>query len=115
MSTLIKLTKKRGENRYWWVKMKNITKFQDIFGDSVRVKILEFYLEADKVSFPVEAAIEDKEIGKSQAYEIIKDFLDKKLLIKDIVYNRKQFYKLNPRNSIIKSIRSAFKRILISS
>jgi len=93
----------------------NLSVFGELFGDSVRVKILEFFLEADKVAFPIDAVVEDKEIGKSQAYELVEELVKKKYLTRDKIHRRKQYYKLNARNSVIKDLKVLFRKLLLSS
>jgi hypothetical protein len=93
--------------------MKNITKFQKLFGDSVRVKIIEFYLEAGEVSFPIEAVVEEKNTGKSQTYEIVRELVKDEFLTKEKKEN-KQFYKLNNKNKVVKALDKTFHKILFS-
>lgn len=90
------------------------TKFQNLFGDSVQVRVVEFFLEADKVAFPVEAVVEDKDVGKSQAYEIIENLLQKKYLILEKVSLKKRYYRLNLKNPVVRNIRNSFKKMLVS-
>ena len=91
-----------------------LTLFQEVFGDSVRIRVLEFFL-VSAVAYPVEALIEDKEIGKSQAYEIVKDLLDKEYIVMDHIYKKRRYYKLNLENETMNKLRALFKEVLLSS
>ncbi len=89
------------------------TKFQELFGDSNRVKIMEFYLESGDIAFPIEAVVEEKNIGKSQTYEIINSMIKNNILIEDKIYNKKRFYKLNKKNETILELIKLFNKIII--
>lgn len=89
------------------------TKFQELFGDSNRIKIIEFYLESGDIAFPIEAVVEEKNIGKSQTYEIINSMIKNNILIEDKIYNKKRFYKLNKKNETILELIKLFNKIII--
>ncbi|MBI5797362.1 hypothetical protein HZA98_00475 [Candidatus Woesearchaeota archaeon] len=92
--------------------MQEITKFQKVFGDSIRIKILEFYLESGDVGFPIDAVVEDKDIGKSQAYEVINNMKKENILLEERRNNQKRFYKLNNKNKVILELKKLFKNII---
>ena len=93
--------------------MKNkSTQFQTIFGDANRIKVLEFYLESGNVAFPVEAIVEEKEIGKSQTYQIVKDLVRKHILLEDKIYDKKRFYKLDISNKLVIELKKLFNQII---
>ena len=91
---------------------KRNTKFESVFGDSIQVKTLDFFLEAGKVSFPVDALVEEKEIGKSQAYETINKLIRENILVEEKVYKKKKYYKLNLKNLKTKEIQRMFHKII---
>ena len=84
------------------------TKFQNIFGDSNRIKVLEFYLESGEIAFPIEAVVEEKNIGKSQTYEIVKDMKKKGILIEKGIYDKKKFYQLNTKEKSVYLLKKLF-------
>ena len=96
------------------------SKFQKIFGNTVRIKILEFFLIADELSFPISVLVENMNAKKTQIYREMK-YLVKIGIIMDMgkqkisgSKNNATYYKLNRKSRVVKSIMSLYKTILKS-
>jgi len=94
------------------------TKFEKIFGNSARIRVIEFFLITQKISFPIESIIEETKIKKTQVYKIVNELITQQILRKDkkerpsFSSKRLQYYRLNLNNPVNKQLIKTFSIML---
>lgn len=91
---------------------KRISLMENLFGDTVQVKILEAFLEGGKVDVTVRSVVEEAGVSKSRAYEVIRNLKGKKIIISSRRIKNKQLYILNYRNKVVKDLSNLFKSLI---
>jgi hypothetical protein len=87
--------------------------FCEIYGVSIRNRILEFILVKNDSDFAVSDIPEFLGISKPKAYEVIYDFEEKGYIIKTRLIGKTQLYKLNTENPVSKIFIRNFKECLM--
>lgn len=86
--------------------------FCEQYGNSMRNRALEHFLEnmGDRIS--VGQMAEELEISKPKAYQIVKDLIKEKLVVKSKKFRGAQLYDLNKSNPRVKLLEKNFGEVL---
>lgn len=82
--------------------MGEIGAYCEIYGDTIRNRVMEYLLENQDLDIAVGDLAKDTEISRPKAYEIIEDFEEKDYIQKSRVVGRTQLFLLNKKNKRIK-------------
>ncbi len=94
------------------VKMNQKGMFCEVYGHSIRNRILEYALENKGLDFAVGDMAKECSISKPKAYEIIKKFESKGYIKKSRIVGRTQLYMLNEESKRVKLFLRDFKECL---
>lgn len=93
--------------------MKYKTKFCDVIGYSPESKILELLLEGRGYEYTMTDIVNGVAINKKRGYEILHDYIKKKILIKTKKVKHFQFYQLNKTNPRVKMLLRFFDEVIL--
>ena len=86
--------------------------FCEVFGISIRNRILEEILTSESLDWAVGDIAKDLEISRPKAYQIIEEFKKKGYIKKSRMIGKTQLYLINKENKHIKVLLKAFKECL---
>lgn len=86
--------------------------FCEIYGASIRNRMLEFMLVLRRLDFAVIDLADEVGISKPKAYEEVKKFEKQRLIIKSRVIGGTQLYKLDLKHRRVKLLLKTFKDCL---
>ena len=89
-----------------------IGKFCELYGDSIRNRVLEYMLENQSLDFAVGDLAEEVGISRPKAYKEVKELVKKDYVIKTRIVAGTQLYALNKENKDIKQLLKTFKECL---
>jgi hypothetical protein len=84
------------------------TLFQEIFGSKQKIKVIEFFLDADIIDFGATDVAEKIKVCNQTTYVIIKSFVKLNILQETRVLKGKQFYALNKISKTTKILKKVF-------
>lgn len=86
--------------------------FCNIFGDTLRNKVLEFFLEGHELDYAVSTVAEELDLNRATAYNIIEDLLKEEIIEESRRIGNTQLYKLNKEKPKVKALMKAFNAAL---
>ena len=86
--------------------------FCDMYGESIRNRVLEYLLENRELDIAVGDMAKEIGISRPKAYEVIKEFEKKKFIIKSRIVGKTQLYMLHKENDVVKLHIKNFKECL---
>jgi len=86
--------------------------FCEVFGDTPRNRILEFFLAMRDVDYGIADVARNLEMNKVTAYNVTKELIKKEILVPYRILGRTQTYKLNKKNKIVKIMLKAFDMLI---
>lgn len=89
--------------------------FCEVFGKTLRNNVLECILSFSHTDFAVSDFLEDMNISKPKAYQIIKELKMEGIIIESRVIGKTQLYKLNKISKKTKLLQQAFDHCVKSS
>ena len=89
-----------------------VGKYCEIYGNTLSNQVMEFFLEAYDSDVAVSEITGLSHISKPKVYDIIDEFMRKKLVMKSRVIGKTQMYKLNTGNPVVKIYIRNFKECL---
>lgn len=92
--------------------MANIGAFCEIYGNTIRNRVIEFLMENHRLDFAVGDMAKELSISRPKAYEIINNFEEKKYVKKSRIIGKTQLYILNKQNNIVRLLLKNFKNCL---
>jgi len=100
---------------YWKnenMKKKECGKFCELYGNTIRNRILEYIFEINDLDFAVGDMAQDTGISRPKAYEMIKELEKKKYIKKSRIVAGTQLFILNKKNKEIEFLMKNFKECL---
>ena len=86
--------------------------FCEVYGDTIKNKILEYLLENQGLDFAVGDIAKETGISKPKAYEVFKEFEKRKYVKKSRLVGKTQLYILNKENKVVALFMRNFKECL---
>ena len=91
------------------------TLFRKAFGDTPKIRVIEYLLELGELDCSLTDIAEGAEISRTTLFRIWPDFLKSKLVIHTRKIGNAKLYKINPKNPITKRLAEIFDEILTKS
>ena len=88
--------------------------FCQLYGKSLRNRVLEFILELGELDFAVRDILYEIMISKPKVYQIIKELEDENLIVKSREISKTQLFVLNVQNKKVKLLMKNFNECLIA-
>ena len=89
-----------------------VGKFCELYGESIRNRVLEYILENQSLDFAIGDLAEEIKISRPKAYEEAKALEKKKYIIKTRIVAGTQLYGLNKENQDVKQLMKTFDECL---
>ena len=89
------------------------TKFDNYFGNSLKIKVLEFLIEGRELDYSVSDIAEGARIGRTTLFRIWNDFIDLGIVKHTRDIGNAKLYKLNISNPFIRKIADLFDTLVI--
>ena len=86
--------------------------FCEVYGDTIKNEIMEYILENKELDFAAGDMAKELNVSRPKAYEVIKNFEDKKYIKKSRIVGKTQLYLLNKENPRIKLFLKTFNECL---
>lgn len=86
--------------------------FLGVVGDSLRNRVLEFFIEGRELDYPLKYVAEDLDIHRNTLYEIMHKLLSEGILIISRRIGSSYFYKINQRNLFALLLIGVFDKVL---
>ncbi len=86
--------------------------FCEIYGNTIRNRVLEYLLENQDIDFAIGDMAKELGISRPKAYDVIKYFEDKKTVRKSRIIGKTRLYTLNKEDMIVKLFLKNFKDCL---
>jgi anthranilate phosphoribosyltransferase len=88
--------------------------FCDVFGKSVRNRILEFYLEMRELDFSIGDLVKETDLNRASAYLVMEKLVSGKIIVPTRIVSGAQLYQLNRKSKEVKVLEGAFDQVLRS-
>ena len=89
------------------------TKFDNYFGNSLKIKVLEFLIEGRELDYSVSDIAEGAGIGRTTLFRIWNDFVELGIVKPTRVIGNAKLYKLNITNPFAKKMVDLFDTLVI--
>jgi len=89
------------------------TLFQKVFGDSPKVKVLEFLIEGRELDYSITDIAEGADIGRTTLFRIFNDLVKTKIIVPTRQIGNAKLYKLNIGNPLVKKLIQIFDQIIL--
>ena len=86
--------------------------FSKIFGNSPRIRVLEFFLEARGLDYSYGDVYKWKEISRTTAYFLFDQLKNERYIVFTRRLGNKNLYKLNEKNGEVKILINCFNDVL---
>ena len=86
--------------------------FLSVIGDSIRNRILEFFIEGREFDYPIKFIAEELGLNRNTLYKFIEELSMQRMLVKSRKIGSSKFYKLNFSNMLTSELTSLFDSIL---
>ena len=87
--------------------------FCDVFGQTPRLKVLEFFLEGREIDFSIASVAEETELSRATTYAICDELIDHQFILPTRKVGNVQLYKLNKSKPEVQLLCKAFRMVLI--
>lgn len=92
--------------------MNKYGKFCEVYGKTLRNKLLEYILEMGRLDFAVGGLAEEINISRPKAYQLITELEDEGIIKKTRIVGKTQLYSLNHENVKVKLLKKSFDECL---
>lgn len=89
------------------------TRFRKVFGDTPKVRVLEFLLEGRELDYSISDIAEGAEIGRTTLFRIWNDLIKAKIIIPTRQIGNAKLYKLNLENDFMGKLVEIFDAIIM--
>ena len=89
------------------------TKFNNFFGNSLKIKVLEFLIEGRELDYSIFDIAEGAGIGRTTLFRIWNDFVELGIVKPILVISNAKLYKLNLANTFARKIADVFDTLVI--
>ena len=89
------------------------TKLIQIFGDSPKIKVLEFLIEGRELDYSLSDIADGSEIGRVTLFRIFDDLLKNKIVVPTRRIGNAKLYKLNQENPFVKKMIVVFDEVIM--
>jgi len=86
--------------------------FLAIVGDSIRNRIVEFFIEGRELDYPIKFVAEELKINRSTLYKVITELSENAILTFSRKIGSSTFYRLNIRNQKVMSLIDIFDKAI---
>jgi DNA-binding IclR family transcriptional regulator len=86
--------------------------FCNIFEDTLRNRVLEFFLEGQELDYAVSTLAEELDLNRATAYNIIEELLEEELIKESRKIGNTQLYALNKEKPKVRALMKAFNTAL---
>ena len=91
------------------------TKFNNFFGNSLKIKVLEFLIEGRELDYAISDIAEGAGIGRTTLFRIWNDFEKLNFVKQTRTIGNAKLFKLNLQNLVVKKLVGLFDTLIISS
>lgn len=89
------------------------TLFRKAFGDSPKIRVLEFLIEGRELDYSISDIAEGAGIGRTTLFRIFGDLVKSKIIIPTRQIGNAKLYKLNLENNFVKKLIEIFDEIIM--
>ena len=89
------------------------TKLNNYFGNSLKIKVLEFLIEGRELDYPISDIAEGAGIGRTTLFRIWDDFVELGIVKNTRNIGNAKLYKLNISNPFVKKMADLFDTLVI--
>ena len=90
-----------------------MTKFNNFFGNSLKIKVLEFLIEGRELDYAISDIAEGAGIGRTTLFRIWNDFVELGIVKNTRNIGNAKLYKLNLVNPFVKKMADLFDTLVI--
>ena len=90
------------------------TLFRNAFGDTPKIRVLEFLIEGRELDYSISDIAEGAEIGRTTLFRIFGDLIKNKIVVPTREIGNAKLFKLNANNVFVKKLIEIFDEIIIS-
>ena len=89
------------------------TLFRKSFGDTPRIRVLEFLFEGRELDYSISDIAEGARIGRTTLFRIFDDLVKNEIIVFTRQIGNAQLYKLNMKNNFVRKIADIFDEIIL--
>ena len=89
------------------------TLFRNTFGDTPKIRVLEFLIEGRELDYSISDIAEGAEIGRTTLFRIWDDLLKARIIKFTRQIGNAKLYKLNTNNPFVKKVVEAFDEMIM--
>jgi len=89
------------------------TLFRKVFGDTPKIRVLEFLIEGRELDYSISDIAEGAEIGRTTLFRIWDDLIKAKVIKPTRQIGNAKLYKLNLENPFVEKIVEVFDEIIM--
>lgn len=89
------------------------TLFRRTFGDTPKIRVLEFLIEGRELDYSITDIAEGAEIGRTTLFRIFDGLIKNKIILPTRTVGNAKLYKLNQENPFVKKIVDVFDEIIM--
>lgn len=87
--------------------------FCDVFGQTPRLQVLEYFLEGHRIDLPISGILEETELSRATAYAVSAQMLKEQIILPTRKVGNVQLYKLNKSKPEVQLLCKAFRMVLV--
>ncbi len=95
-------------------KVVDVTKFKDLLGYGIEIKILELFVEGVNMEYTFNDVINIVKVNRKRGYELLRFYSYLGIIKKGTKFKHIQTYTLHKHNKISKSLLSLYKSIILN-
>ncbi len=89
------------------------TLFRKAFGESPKIKVLEFLIEGRELDYSISDIAEGAEIGRTTLFRIFDDLIKAQIIKPTRIIGNAKLYRLNLENNFVNKLIEIFDEIII--
>jgi hypothetical protein len=89
------------------------TLFRKAFGDTPKIKVLEFFIEGRELDYSISDIAEGAEIGRTTLFRIWEDLVKNKIIVPTRQVGNAKLYRLNIQNPFVRKLVEIFDEIIM--
>lgn len=89
------------------------TLFRKAFGDTPKIRVLEFLIEGRELDYSISDIAEGAEIGRTTLFRIFDDLLKNDIIVFTRQIGNAQLYRLNMNNLFVKKLVEIFDEVIM--
>ncbi|MBD3252806.1 hypothetical protein GF386_03685 [Candidatus Pacearchaeota archaeon] len=91
------------------------TLFRKAFGDTPKIRVLEFLIEGRELDYSISDIAEGAEIGRTTLFRIFDDLVKNKIIVLTREIGNAKLFKLNLENNFVKKLVELFDEIILQN